>query len=973
MWASVKNVGAWVVPGLVGRGAELEKVRDLWRAAGKGEGSVVAISGDHGVGKTRLAREIAALAERSGGLSLWGQGRDDEGSPGYWPWAEVVAHCGDRLGRDRVRELMGGSAGDIARVIPTLPTVAAAIPSSGPPTQQARYRVFAAMRAFLERAAEDQPIAVILDDLHYCDPDTLRVFEAVASDIGRSRLLLVGTYVERRALQQPVLSSVIAETSKLPWCCSLPVSNLTVADVRALLEREVGKRGASGLAPAVHRQTEGNALFVVEAVRAVAARVAAGHEALGDDHWEEGAAGGVAMLVGRRLGRLDPPSLAALRAAAVIGRAFDGALLAAAMRMQPDQARAALAEPIADGFVIETAPDHYRFAHELVQRAVAAGLAPLSRATLHLAAAQALEARQDDSVPVEPGLLAWHFANAGTEHQAKAARYAAAAGEKAMEAAAYDTALRFFEQAAATSALTAADRARIARLRAWTLFALTRFGEVSAHLEQAFDLYARAGDMESAVEVAEFATYPQGAERLPREPIRRLRERALALVAPGSALEARLLCEIAGTLWYNYGERAGACLDQALETARKHSDQRLEARVHFARAWWHYRQVAPRAAVDWGERALDTLRGANEPSLELLVGGRVVVWKLLCGDIPGAEGLERHLRSRHDNRPSLWSHELQRGERLLRLWRGRWTEAGPLMREWVWSRDVPPVAAVAGGSGLPVAYSTARQLIEDVDQHPDHFLSPDRLAMRALEVADSCRSLGYYDDLPAARDLAERALAMELSPLGRVFALVAIGFVGAHRGDRALIERACAPEIMAAPPDFILDPPGIVLDSVRALFFGLAGLHDAARECHERALAFCRRCELVWETYATCIYYAAFLLRHGERSRARELTDEAERVGRPLAQAGFEHELAGLRARLDGVLPDGLTQREVEVMGLAAQGLATKQIAGELNISYYTATNHLRHIYAKTGCRSRVELASYVRRHHLASEPATPI
>jgi DNA-binding CsgD family transcriptional regulator len=287
------------------------------------------------------------------------------------------------------------------------------------------------------------------------------------------------------------------------------------------------------------------------------------------------------------------------------------------------------------------------------------------------------------------------------------------------------------------------------------------------------------------------------------------------------------------------------------------------------------------------------------------------------------------------------------------------------MRRWIWSRDVPAVAGVAGGSETPVTYSTARQLIDDVEQHPDHFLSPDRLAMRALVIADACRSLGHYEDLRAARDLAERALALELSPLGRVFALLTIGFVGAHCGDEALIKRACAPEVMAAPPDFILDPPGIVLDSVRGLFFGLAGFDDAARECHERALAFCRRCELVWETYATCIYYAAFLLRHGETGRARELADEAERVGRPLAQAGFEHELAEVRARLSGVLPDGLTPREIEVVGAAARGLATKQIAGELSISYFTAVNHLRHIYAKTGCRSRVELAAYAQRHHL--------
>lgn len=135
-----------------------------------------------------------------------------------------------------------------------------------------------------------------------------------------------------------------------------------------------------------------------------------------------------------------------------------------------------------------------------------------------------------------------------------------------------------------------------------------------------------------------------------------------------------------------------------------------------------------------------------------------------------------------------------------------------------------------------------------------------------------------------------------------------------------------------------------MLDSVRGLIFGLAGRADEARACFERALAFSRRCQLVWNTYSTSVYYAAFLLRHGETRRARELVEEARRVGAGLGLTGLERELAQLMSRLEGGLPDGLTAREVEVLTLAAQGLATKQIAGELSISYFTAVNHLRHI-----------------------------
>ena len=972
-----KKAGLRALPGspFVGREAELARFRELCAAVGRGRGAVVAICGDHGVGKTRLAREVVLRAERAGSTALWGQGYDDQGSPAYWPWAEIITHYIDRRGPDRARKLMGSGARDIAGLIPALERLGGDRPPRSrhdrprrpaaarePPTHEARFRLFAAMRAFLQHAADEAPLVVVLDDLHYCDPDTLLLFAAVAEDLEPSRLLLVGTYVERRAVHHPVLPSVVASVSKLPWYREVPVGNLTLGDVRTLLEPEVGRSETAALAASVHSQTEGNALLVVEAVHRLAARVAAGEKDLSEDHWEEGTSAAVAMLISRRLARLTPAALGALRAAAVLGREVDIVLLGATIHAAPAEARALLAGPLEEGLLAEVGPDSYRFGHELEQRAIAAGLTAAERGAIHAAAGEALEGGEAD-----PARVAWHFANAGTEHRTKVARYAREAGERALDAAAYDTALRHFEEAAGDTDLPPGDRAGLAMLRAWTLFALTRFAEVAPRLEEAFDLYVSVGDIAHAVDAAEFAAYPQGSDRLPREPVRRLREQALTLVAPDSPEAARLLCALAETLSYAHRERAEECLSRAMELARRFVDLRLEARVLHARAWLQYRNLEWPALLESAAGALEAARALGDRNLELLFGGRLAMWKLLCGDPGGSEELARELRGAGELRPSLWSNDLQSAERVLATWTGRWKELGQRLEERRWVDSPGTVRGPARRSASLVAYRTPEKMLAHMDEQPQMYINPDHLAMRANMLADACVDQGNTSALDAVREVADRALALELSPLGRLFAQAALGFVGFLRQDAALLERACGPEMLAAPGDLIMESPGCALDSVRGLVFGLAGRDDEARACFERALAFSHRCGLIYNIYHTSIYYAAFLVRHGELRRARELAEEARRVGAGLGLEGQERELAEVMARLEGAAPDGLSAREVEVLAAAARGLATKQIAAELDISYFTAANHLRHIYAKTGARCRVDLAAYAQRHHLGA------
>ncbi len=949
----------------VGRAAELARLRALAQAAAEGQGAVVVIFGDHGAGKTRLAREAAARAARAGAVALWGQGYDDQGSPPYWPWAEIITRYADQRGLKQARELMGTGAHEIASLIPALETLGVRV-AREPPTQETRYRLFAAMRAFLHRAAEATPLVVVLDDLHYCDPDTLRLLEAVAAELERSRLLLIGTCVERRAAHHPVLPAIIASLSKLPWYRSVSVGSLTEDDVRLLVESELGEERASSLAGSVHRHTDGNALLVVEAVRHLASRADPDKEGPEEEAWEEGTSRGVAMLISRRLARLEPPALQALRAAAVLGREVDLGLLAATTRSSAAETRGRLSGPVDDGLLVETGADRYRFGHELVQRAIAADLTPAQRSDIHLAAGEALEALRAAGRDADAALLAWHFGNAGTEHAGKACRYALEAGERALDAAAYDTALRHFESAAACAEFAAAERARLAMLRGWALFALTRFLEVAPCLAEAFELYVAAGDVDRAVEAAEFAAYPHGADRLPREPILKLRERAVGLVPPDSHYAARLLCVLGESLSYAHADRAQGCIARSLELARGFGDRRLEARVLYAWAWLDYLNLRPAGVLENGAAALRIACEIGDRDLELLFGGRLAVWKLVFGDHAGAERLSRELRGPGDFRPSLWTVELQQADRDRAASAARWSELGRLRAEDTWIPNIGFIKSLSGQPALLPIYRRPAEMLADIGAGPQHYLHPDRLAARAAEAVLVSRVLDDHTRLGEIETLARRALSFELSPLGRVSALAGLGLVGALRGDLALLAEACMPELASAPGEWCPERGPCLIDSLLGYFFDLLDRPEEARTRFERALGFCRRCGLVRQLYSTCIDYAAFLLRRGELRRARELVDEARPLGAKLNLKGLDRRLAEIAARLEGGLPDDLTAREAEVIALASRGLATKQIAGELDISYFTAVNHLRHIYAKTGCQSRVELAAYALRHHMA-------
>jgi predicted ATPase len=157
---------------------------------------LVMLVGEPGIGKTRTAQELDNYAQESGMQVLWGRCYEEQGMPPYWPWVQALRPYVRGLEPEQLRSLLGEGAGDIAEV---LPDVKAKLPDLPPPPQldspeYARFRLFSSISSFLKSVSQNQPLLLVLDDLHWADRPSLSLLQFVATEIGDSRLLVVGCY-----------------------------------------------------------------------------------------------------------------------------------------------------------------------------------------------------------------------------------------------------------------------------------------------------------------------------------------------------------------------------------------------------------------------------------------------------------------------------------------------------------------------------------------------------------------------------------------------------------------------------------------------------------------------------------------------------------------------------------------------------------------------------------------------------------
>ena len=228
---------------------------------------LVLISGEPGIGKTRCAEALADLAEDQGALVLWGRCREEAGAPPYWPWVQILRAYVDASSIDEVRLNMGTAVKDIAALVPELLDSSHQIhqtPNTITDSSPARFRTFDAVRQFFHEAAQQVPITLVLDDLHWADAPSLSLLEFLNQELQRSRLLIVGTYRDADASRETPLLSTLGSLSRDSNCRRVHLSGLSQSAIGEVAERLCDVSLSESAIKMIYQRTDGNPLFAIE-------------------------------------------------------------------------------------------------------------------------------------------------------------------------------------------------------------------------------------------------------------------------------------------------------------------------------------------------------------------------------------------------------------------------------------------------------------------------------------------------------------------------------------------------------------------------------------------------------------------------------------------------------------------------------------------------------------------------------------
>lgn len=887
---------------MVGRRGELQALRAWVDEARAGHGRLVLCTGEPGIGKTRLAQEVAGFALAEGAAVAWGRCIETEGAPAYWPWRQVLRS----LEVDADQVLTGDD----------------------------RFRLFEEVTDQVRRTAGDRGLVIILDDVHRADEPSLLVLRHLAGQLAEFRVLILATARDTTGLGE--------------------LSTAERLDLHTLAETEVAEQLSPAttdpeLAATVYEVTGGNPLFVRELARAIAD---------GSWHPNDPPPRSVREIVGTRLDRASEDCRRLVQAAAIVGRDFRLQTVAATLQRSVDDCLPLVDEATKLGFVDRV--EDFRFVHALTRDAVEASLSTTERTRLHRAVAAVLE----DDPEEQLATIASHHAFLAQYGDGTAARHwMVRAAEDAVRRLAYEEGVRLYRQALTTRPLEARECCEISIALGKAAYLA---GDLQGCCAAAVDAAAAAQSPEQAAEAALVLeavpdpTINATAERLCEEALAQdidpgLRARLLALRShlafydgEQSRLDA-LSSEALDLARSAKDDKALADALRARQEACPGPDGRAE-RLELAAEMLQLakRTNSPRAEM-WGEIwRLDALvesgrlaAAAEElPRLRVAVdrlGGPVAAWHhdRIAACIAQARGLYAEAAI---------------------LGRRGFDRMRPIERAPATGAYFALQVALAGHVGVT---DEMRWFAERPFEPPPRFVTLSLLSRAHLllctnspeHAAASYRQAGPIDtwSLPAFFVLPAYVYAtLACCGLGRYDDLaVLLNRLQPFRGEHAVGNGVT-----------YMGPTELAIGRAAAAL----GRLDAAVNDLTTALEQAETAGAAGFVAETQYHLASTLFtrdRSGDRDRARPLAIEAARLVDSLGMTAYTERAAILVGRLNGNETHGLSARELEVAGLVAEGLTNRQIAERLVISERTAQNHVQHILTKLGFTTRSQIAAW--------------
>lgn len=943
----------------VGRAAELTAFEQAWQRVQDGVRQVMFIGGEPGAGKSRLAAQIAGTLSDHGVPVLVGSSTADAGVP-YEPFAEAV----DRL-------LAAGPAGCLAEALadaaPHLrllsPRVDRHVSDSPAPDESGagRRRLFDAVTTVLRWLTKDGPVALVLEDLHWAQPPTVALLEHVIAGCSDVPILVVATFRTTPPDRSDELVGRLAEMHRFDGVRRLDLAGL---DTEAIVEfvrdtQELPPPAARTAAVLLRDKTGGNPFFLTELCNDLQSR---GGLAVLSSHQTVPASIGDAIV--RRLSGLGAAVQEIIEQAAVLGETFDLPALIAGSESDVTVTLAAVDSAEALGLIraVHGSDDEFAFVHALTREAVIGKMPPSRVRIMHARAATALEGRTDPSVIPR---LAHHYLLAHVlGYHEKALRYAREAARMAEYSLAYEDAARWYERAGSLPELDLADRAGL-NLRAAANHvragdfarARTMYENISTIADPLIRLAAAVGyeDANWRPGLADSKAADLLAEALdscgltaddPRY-VQALGSFGRALAFAGETVRAREISNL------------------AIEHARHIDDPDVVSHA-LETSLWH--GLTPDMCESQLERSTELSRMAlSRRDYEAL--GSASHFRALASYQAGrpeelaASAADMQRAAQASGQPffSFVGACAQGGLAYLR---------GDFQRAEQWADIAVRTGGLLGADTTEGSYGVQMFMIRrecgDLKRYSGFLDGTEAFAgrwvpgMLALYTELGCeagmtRALSHL----LGRNLGERTGYAQW-PMELVFMVEAALELGEREALHVLhpfLARYQNKNIMSGQFVAIFGSADRYLARIAAL-----GGENASAERHfAAALDMDRRMGSVVHVAETLARHACFAMARDRADDARRMADEAHGLAAPIGQTRV---LALVNSLLTSG-PDGLTDREIEVLRLLAAGLSNRAIGERLYISTNTAANHVRSILLKTGAANRTQAAMYAADHEL--------
>ncbi|MFN8421774.1 MAG: AAA family ATPase [Anaerolineae bacterium] len=466
-------------PVMVGRDPSIQILRGLFEHARTGDGQIALISGEAGIGKSRLVREFSDQLQKLGALTVQGTCFETDQTLPFAPIIDLLRTYLGSLQLEQRSAFVEQANSELSRLLPELRSESGdPQPATDDNEQELRRLQEALARLFIGLAAA-QPLVIAVEDVHWCDDASLQFLQFFARRLKTQPILVVLTY--RDDEQGTVLAQFLAQLNRERLASELHLARLTTDTVASMVRAILAEDFAAQrkVVEAIHSLSEGNPFFIEEILKSL---VAAGDIYFNEDQWkskplfELHIPRTIQSNLSQRLDRLTPAARKILSLAAVAGRRFDFLLLQQLADL-PEHDLLLIIRELRDAqFVMEESADRFIFRHALTRQAVYNDLLMRERRNLHRAMAEALEQLYCDQ-PAQLGDIAHHHFQA--ELWDKAQIYSVQAAEWAQ---------KLYSPGAAVEHYTRA------------IEALERSGQAipSALLHSRGQMYERLGNFEAA-------------------------------------------------------------------------------------------------------------------------------------------------------------------------------------------------------------------------------------------------------------------------------------------------------------------------------------------------------------------------------------------------------------------------------------------------------------------------------------------